>query len=323
VEDLGLDGDVEGGRRLVGDDQVRFARDGAGDQDALRHAAGQLVRVGREGPLGIGDADLPEQLQRPGPGLGLRHAELDPHRLGELAADGERRVEVGHRFLGNVGDAPAPDVLHLRARYLAEILPVELDGSLQDLPAGWQQAQHRPGCLRLAGPRFAYQPVYLPAPDVQRDVVDHAGDRAIRLRIPDGEALDVQQRRFGGRVRLIVDDGVTNRRHGFRGGRGHGGPASAARAGAVLEFVAQCVGEQGERDAGDDDGQARPDHQLGVAVQVGETVVEYVPPGGNGLVAEAEEVETDLDRDGDAEDDRGLQDYRRPDHGQDVPGDDP
>src|SRR6185437_16102966 len=84
-----------------------------------------------------------------------------------------------------------------------------------------------------------------------------------------------------------------------------------------------ALANKGERDAGDDDGQARPDHQLGVAVQVGETVVEYVPPGGNGLVAEAEEVETDLDRDGDAEDDRGLQDYRRPDHGQDVPGDDP
>ena len=58
VEDLGLHGDVEGGGRLVGDEQVRFARYRAGDQDALRHAAGQLVRVGGEGPLGVGDADL-------------------------------------------------------------------------------------------------------------------------------------------------------------------------------------------------------------------------------------------------------------------------
>ena len=52
VEDLGLDGDVERGGRLVGDDQARVAGDRPGDQDALRHAAGQLVRVTGEGPLG-------------------------------------------------------------------------------------------------------------------------------------------------------------------------------------------------------------------------------------------------------------------------------
>ena len=44
-EDLRLDGDVEGGGRLVGDQQVGLARDGHGDGDALAHPAGQLVRV--------------------------------------------------------------------------------------------------------------------------------------------------------------------------------------------------------------------------------------------------------------------------------------
>src|SRR5580692_3645176 len=76
IENLGLNGDVEGRGWLVGDDEVRFARYGAGDQDALRHAAGKLVRVGGKGPLGVGDADLPEQLQRPGLGLGLGQAGL-------------------------------------------------------------------------------------------------------------------------------------------------------------------------------------------------------------------------------------------------------
>jgi len=101
--------------------------------------------------------------------------------------------------------------------------------------------------------------VHLPAPDVQGHVVDHAGHRTVRLGISDGQVLDVQQqRRWRGRIRLGVDDGVTIRPHGFGGrrrGRGRcGGTAAAARPGALFEFVAQGVGEQGERDACYDDG---------------------------------------------------------------------
>ena len=46
LEDLRLHGDVEGGRRLVGDEQLGLQRDGHRDQQALPHAAGELVRVG-------------------------------------------------------------------------------------------------------------------------------------------------------------------------------------------------------------------------------------------------------------------------------------
>jgi hypothetical protein len=51
VQDLGLDGDVQGRDRLVGDDQFGLAGQGASDADALALAAGELVgiprRVGR------------------------------------------------------------------------------------------------------------------------------------------------------------------------------------------------------------------------------------------------------------------------------------
>ena len=40
IEDLGLHGDVERGRRLVGDEQRGPAGEGDGDDDALAHAAG-------------------------------------------------------------------------------------------------------------------------------------------------------------------------------------------------------------------------------------------------------------------------------------------
>ena len=46
VEDLRLDGDVERGGRLVENQAVGLGRQRAGDQRALAHAAGQLVRIG-------------------------------------------------------------------------------------------------------------------------------------------------------------------------------------------------------------------------------------------------------------------------------------
>ncbi|OAH10685.1 hypothetical protein STSP_60070 [Streptomyces jeddahensis] len=45
LEDARLDGDVEGGRRLVGDEHGRVAGDADGDHYALPHAAAELVRV--------------------------------------------------------------------------------------------------------------------------------------------------------------------------------------------------------------------------------------------------------------------------------------
>jgi ABC-type dipeptide/oligopeptide/nickel transport system ATPase component len=57
VEDLGLHGRVERGRRLVGDQQGRVAGDGHGDHGPLAHAAGELVRVGADAALRLGYAD--------------------------------------------------------------------------------------------------------------------------------------------------------------------------------------------------------------------------------------------------------------------------
>ena len=66
LEDLRLDGDVERGGRLVGDEQRRAAGERHGDHHALAHAAGHLVRIVVDAPLGIGDADQPEELGRLG-----------------------------------------------------------------------------------------------------------------------------------------------------------------------------------------------------------------------------------------------------------------
>ena len=70
-EDLGLDRDVEGGGRFVGDEKLRVAGEGHRDHDALLLAAGHLVRIGVDALFGVFDADFAEQFDRFAGGLRL------------------------------------------------------------------------------------------------------------------------------------------------------------------------------------------------------------------------------------------------------------
>ena len=60
VEELSLDGHVEGGDRLVADDEPRAQGERTGEADPLTLAAGELVRVELGGLAG--EADFLEQL---------------------------------------------------------------------------------------------------------------------------------------------------------------------------------------------------------------------------------------------------------------------
>ena len=66
LEDLRLDRDVERGRRLVGDQELRLARERHRDHRALAHSARELVRVVLQPRPGARDPDLVEQLRRRG-----------------------------------------------------------------------------------------------------------------------------------------------------------------------------------------------------------------------------------------------------------------
>ena len=74
LHDLGLHGDVERGRRLVGDEHLRVVGQGHRDHRALPHAAGELVRV------------LPRPQRR---GWGCR-----PRRAGRRPAAAPRPADV-------------------------------------------------------------------------------------------------------------------------------------------------------------------------------------------------------------------------------------
>ena len=74
LENLRLDRHVERGRRLVGDEQLRPARQRHRDHHALAHAAGELVRIAVGAAPRVGDADHLEHVDRVLAGFGFRSA---------------------------------------------------------------------------------------------------------------------------------------------------------------------------------------------------------------------------------------------------------
>src|SRR5260221_1695808 len=177
-EDLRLDGDVERRRRLVGEQQLGAAGEGHGDHHALPHAAGELMRVVGEALPRRGDLDLIEQLERGGIGLAAAHVAMIVQRLGDLEADGEHRVERGHRLLEDHRDAVAADLAHLLLVEPDEIAPGEADMPGGDPPA---RRRHQPhdgeGGDALAAAGFA--------DDRQRLVALHGEADVAHRRVPE------------------------------------------------------------------------------------------------------------------------------------------
>ena len=125
LQDLRLDGDVERGGRLVGDDELGIAGEPDRDHHALAHAAGELVRILVEPAFGVGDADELQQLDGAGARLRVVHSHVDRQRLGDLQPDGEQRVERGHRLLEDHRDVAAADLAHLLVVEIEQALAVE------------------------------------------------------------------------------------------------------------------------------------------------------------------------------------------------------
>jgi hypothetical protein len=210
VEDLGLDRDVERGRRLVGDQERRAAGERHRDHRALAHAARELVRVLIELALGLGQADQLQHLERLGPRLAFAFVLVEDDRLGDLAADAGDRVERGHRLLEDHRDVVAADPAQ-RLRPLTDEVDAgagaaaKADGARDDPAAGHVgEAKERHRRDRLARAALADQRHGLAARDVPGDAVDRA-DHAVLDRELDAQVLDLDQaalRKLDGRCAL-------------------------------------------------------------------------------------------------------------------------
>ena len=86
-QDLRLHGHVEGGGRLVGDEQVRLAGERHRDHHPLALAAGELVRVGAHAPRRVAQADEFQQFEDARARRLAGEAAVEPQHLADLPLD--------------------------------------------------------------------------------------------------------------------------------------------------------------------------------------------------------------------------------------------
>ena len=128
-DDLRLDGNVERGGRLVGDQQVGFVGERHGDHDALALPSGQLMRIAAEPALRVGNADLGEYLDRAGARGSAGKPAVQEQNLANLLIDGVQRIERGHRLLENDGDVVAAHAAHVALGEREQVAAVESDSA--------------------------------------------------------------------------------------------------------------------------------------------------------------------------------------------------
>ena len=191
-EDLRLHGHVERGRRLVGDQEVRFVGERHGDHHALTLAAGKLVRIGTKPALGVADADLLKQLKRARLGRRLVQAAMHLHHLAHLPLDRVQRVERGHRLLEDDADFATAHGAQLLVGGGEQVLALEMDLAGRMDGRGRQQAHHRERRHRLARAGFADQRHRLALGDVECGAFDRHGLDAALLE-GDAEILDREE----------------------------------------------------------------------------------------------------------------------------------
>ena len=171
-EDLSLDRDVQGGRRLVCDQELRLARERHRDHRPLPHPARELVRIVPQALVRARDPDLIEQLGRTLVGLLAIHPEVHFERLADLPADGEHRVERGHRVLEDHRDLAAADRAQVLVVEREQVAAAEHRRALGDAAVPGEDPEQRERGDALAAARLAHDPQRLAGGDVERDPVD-------------------------------------------------------------------------------------------------------------------------------------------------------
>ena len=186
AQDLRLDGDVQGGGRLVGDEQPRAAGQRHGDHGPLPHAAAELIGILVHPLRGVGHADAAQHLRGVLPGLRLVHVQVDEHAFGDLVADGVDGAQRAHRLLEDHRDLLAPDLADRAAlgrnpRQVDDlVLPVQGDRSPLDASRrARHQTQDGRGGHALAAAALADDADGAVGADVEAHAVDGAHDAVV------------------------------------------------------------------------------------------------------------------------------------------------
>jgi hypothetical protein len=126
-QDLRLRGDVQRGGGLVGDQDVGLQRKRHRDHRALALAARQLVRVGLQDLLRVGQVHRGQQFQHARTAGSAVTRAVDLQHLVDLRTDAQHRVQRRHRLLKDHRDAVAAQVAQPLGRGLQQVFSFEQD----------------------------------------------------------------------------------------------------------------------------------------------------------------------------------------------------
>ena len=164
------------------------------DHHALAHAAGEVMRILFEPPRAVRDADQLEQFERTRRRLLVGHLQVNLQRLHHLLADGQHRVERGHRLLEDHRDVAAAPLAHLLLGEVEQVLPLEQDLALGDAAGFGEQAHDRERGDRLAAAGLAHDGDDLAPVDGVGNAFDRANGAARGFEV-DVQIPHLQQRR--------------------------------------------------------------------------------------------------------------------------------
>ena len=191
LQDLRLDGYVERGHGLVGDQQLGLEHQRPGDSDPLPLSTRELVRVASERSIVEADMGQEGACLLPGPGIGRP---VGDGTNGQDLADRRPRVQRGGRVLEHHLDlwAQAPEVLLGK--------PGDVDAFEDDLSGvALHQLEQEPPKGGLAGATLAHHAQRPSGGEIERDLVNrrHFAPRSekraaapVRLQ----QALDLEDR---------------------------------------------------------------------------------------------------------------------------------
>ena len=217
LQDLRLDGHVQRRGRLVGDQELRLARQRHGDHHALAHATRELVREAVQHILRLGDAHQLQHAQRLGARAGAVHALVHADGFGDLLTGREHRVQRGHGLLEDHGHVGAAHLAHLRLRRPGHVqhlaaAPAQQRRAAHDLAAAMlDQAHQRQRGDRLARARLADDGQGLATIDVEGQLA-HGIDNALGAGETHAQVVHGQHTLLGQRQRRGGVGGLV--RHG-------------------------------------------------------------------------------------------------------------
>ena len=192
LQNLGLDRDVERGRRFVGDDERRTARERDGNHRALPQATGELVRIVARAARRIGHADGLEQANGAAPGLRPAGLAMDDDCLGDLVTNREDGAERRHRLLEDEPDPRTAHAPHPGFVERQQVAALKDDLAADDTSGTSEQPHNREGSDRLAAPRLADQAERFPRRDCKADIL-HGWQQPATDVESCGEPLNTQE----------------------------------------------------------------------------------------------------------------------------------